>query len=71
VLWVLQRTVLLASIDMAERMKKVASLYIHLPVGDYEMFKWKEIDRIVPVGYESSKGALADWASGQTRIMAP
>lgn len=71
VLWVLQRTVLLASIDMAERMKKVASLYIHLPVGDYEMFKWKEIDRIVPVGYESSKGILASWARGQARIMAP
>jgi predicted acylesterase/phospholipase RssA/CRP-like cAMP-binding protein len=69
-LWVLQRTVLLASVDMAERMKKVASLYLHLPVGDYEMFKWNAIDRIVPVGYEFSKGLLAQWAAGQQRVMA-
>jgi hypothetical protein len=33
------------------------------------MFKWKQIDRIVQVGYEASKELLADWARSQSRIM--
>jgi predicted acylesterase/phospholipase RssA len=69
-LWVLQRTVLLASVDMAERMKKLASLYLHVRVDDYEMFKWDEIDRIVPVGYASGKDALARWAGTQASVLA-
>jgi len=68
-LWVLQRTVLLASVDMAERMKKVASLYLRIPVDEFEMFRWREIDRIVPIGHASSREALAQWArAGMPRM---
>jgi NTE family protein len=62
-LWVLQRTVLLGSVGMAERMKSVASLYLHVPVGDFEMFKWRVIDSIVDVGYNSTKPAIAAWGA--------
>jgi len=61
-LWVLQRTVLLGSVGMAERMKSVASLYLHLPVGEFEMFKWSEIDPIVERGYASSRPELEAWS---------
>lgn len=62
-LFVVQRTVLLASVDLAESMRKVASLYIQLPLDHYEMFKWMEIDGIVKVGYESSREQIAAWAN--------
>ncbi len=62
-LWVLQRTVLLGSVGMAERMKAVASLFLHLPVGEFEMFTWSEIDPIVEVGYASSKTVLEAWSN--------
>ena len=57
----LQRTVLLSSVDHAESMRKVASLYIQLPVDRFEIFKWMWIDDIVKVGYEASRGKLAAW----------
>ena len=62
-LWVLQRTVLLGAVDMAERMRGVASLYLQLPLDRYEMFKWSEIDPIVELGYQSSKAQIAAWAA--------
>jgi hypothetical protein len=55
--------VLLGSVGMAERMKAVASLYLHLPVGEFEMFKWSEIDPIVEVGYASSRTSLEAWSN--------
>ena len=68
-LWVLQRTVLLGSIGTAERMKGVASLYLHLPVGDFEMFKWSEIDPIVEVGYASSRTEIEAWAATSKSVI--
>ena len=61
-MFVIQRTVLLGSVAMAERMKQVASLYMHVPVGDFEMFKWSMIDPIVDVGYDTSTEVIAAFA---------
>ena len=61
-MFVIQRSVLLGSVAMAERMKRVAALYLHVPVGHFEMFKWSEIDPIVEVGYDTSLPVIGEFA---------
>jgi hypothetical protein len=60
-LWALQRTVLLSSASISERLRDSVSLYLHPPVGDYEMFRWSNIREISEVGYRYGLASVLAW----------
>jgi len=48
-----------------ERLKNGVDLYIQPPVEGFDLLDWKEMDRIVELGYRAGREAVRAWQEGE------
>jgi predicted acylesterase/phospholipase RssA/CRP-like cAMP-binding protein len=60
---ILSRAVTVNGIYNLESVKQSIDLYLHLPVEQFELGDWRSLDRIVEIGYESTREKIAAWAA--------
>jgi NTE family protein len=63
---ILLRTTMLSSTQSVERLKNGVDLYIHPTVEGFDLLDWKEMDRIVELGYRAGREAVRAWQAGES-----
>jgi NTE family protein len=62
---ILLRTTMLSSAHSVERLRNSVDLYIRPPVDGFDLLDWKEMDRIVELGYRAGREAVRAWQAGE------
>jgi hypothetical protein len=50
-----------AGVEQREQAVKESALHLHVPARNFGMLEFDALDRIVAVGYEHARQALASW----------
>ena len=58
---ILERTTLVASLSLSQRLSREVDLYVSPPVGTFGSFEWGALDRIVAAGLEFGRERIAQW----------
>ena len=58
---ILERTTLVASLSLSQRLSREVDLYLSPPVADFGSFEWSALERIVATGLEFARERIAEW----------
>jgi len=58
---ILERTTLVASLSLSQRLSREVDLYLSPPVANFGSFEWGALDRIVATGLEFGRARVAEW----------
>ncbi len=68
---ILQRSTQVAGAQRAGRAREEVSLYLDPPLGRFDMFDWKSLDRIVEAGYQFARERIPVWLEKQAVAFEP
>ena len=63
---ILMRTAFLSSIHHRETMAKHADLLIHPPMSEYGLLAWDDLEKLVEIGYQTTREKLKEWPDTTT-----
>jgi predicted acylesterase/phospholipase RssA len=63
---ILMRTAFLSSIHHRETMAKHADLLIHPPMSEYGLLAWDNLEKLVEIGYQTTREKLKHWTDSTT-----
>jgi len=58
---ILERTTLVASLSLSQRVSREVDLYLSPPVASFGSFEWGALERIVATGLEFARERIAQW----------
>jgi predicted acylesterase/phospholipase RssA len=58
---ILERTTLVASLSLSQRLSREVDLYLSPPVADFGSFEWTALERIVATGLEFGREQIGRW----------